>query len=544
MTTLLRARDVAFAYPSAPGTPVLARLGLTLRVGDRLGVVGENGSGKSTLLGVLAGDLAPTAGDVERAGSLAVVPQEMADGAATVGDLVARSLGTARAAAARLEAALASGDGGTHGGAERSRDVALAVEQYEASAAWDADRLLDEALTRFGAPRDPARPLAAMSVGERYRVRLACRLAEGADAVLLDEPTNHLDPTALAHLTQRIRTWPGGVIVVTHDRQLLDDVATAVLDLDPTVDGVPARYGARRGVGFGYADYRRAKRAALARWRTRYRAEQERLAELFDRRDYAYEHLSDEWRPPKGSKKNRRGTRARQHVKAADRAHARLERTAVDVPPPPPEIALPALDGEPAARTSIASGGRVLALTGAVVPGRLDRPDLAVELGPGGRLLVVGPNGAGKSTLLALLAAAVAPDVRVGYLAQEAAFDAATVGGAQDVATARILAALEDGSLEPDSVVPLATTGLVAPEDLDRPVAELSVGRRRRLDLALTLMTAPHVLVLDEPTNHLAVDLMDALTAWLREVGAAVVVATHDRRMRADLADWPTLDLG
>ncbi|HCX86171.1 MAG TPA: ABC transporter ATP-binding protein, partial [Micrococcales bacterium] len=154
------------------------------------------------------------------------------------------------------------------------------------------------------------------------------------------------------------------------------------------------------------------------------------------------------------------------------------------------------------------------------------------------------PNGAGKSTLLALLAAAVAPDVRVGYLAQEAAFDAATVGSAQDVATARILAALEGGSLDPDSVVPLATTGLVAPEDLDRPVAELSVGRRRRLDLALTLMTAPHVLVLDEPTNHLAVDLMDALTAWLREVGAAVVVATHDRRMRADLADWPTLDLG
>lgn len=136
--------------------------------------------------------------------------------------------------------------------------------------------------------------------------------------------------------------------------------------------------------------------------------------------------------------------------------------------------------------------------------------------------------------------------MRVGYLPQEPEFTGQTRQAAQEIATARVLAALEDGGLEPDLVVPLTATGLVADQDLERPVSELSVGRRRRLDLAMALMTAPQVLLLDEPTNHLSVDLMDALTQWLREVDAQVVVATHDRRMRADLegAGWSVQDLG
>ncbi|ROR97654.1 macrolide transport system ATP-binding/permease protein [Salana multivorans] len=559
MAGLLAARDVAFSYPGAPpqAPPVLADVGLRVRAGDRLGVVGENGSGKSTLLGLLAGTLDPTAGTVTRRGGLALVEQELSHAPdETVGDLAAASLARVREATAELERVLAAADG------TDTRRLAEALERYEALAAWDADRLLEEALTRLGAPREADRPLAHLSVGERYRVRLACRLAEGTELLLLDEPTNHLDSSAVAYLTARLRAWPGGVVVVTHDRALLDDVATAVLDLDPTVDGRVAVYGARRrrsGEGprvFSYADYRHAKDAALARWRSRYRREQERLRELWEQRDYAYEHLSDEWRPPKGSQKHRRGTRARQHVKAADRAHAALEAAAVAVPPPPPELLLPVLpsvvgpaDDRPVddAADATVVAAPLLALRGAVVPGRLDRPDLGVELGPGGRLLVVGPNGSGKSTLLRLLAEAGSPGVRVGVLAQEPDFGPAEGLTGEELATRRILAAVEAGVVDPDRLVPLTATGLVAPDQLDRPVGELSTGQRRRLDLALALMLAPHVLVLDEPTNHLAVDLMDALTEWLTGTPAAVVVATHDRRMRADLgpdgAAWPTLDL-
>ncbi|WP_454294105.1 ATP-binding cassette domain-containing protein [Salana multivorans] len=610
MPGLLAARDVAFAYPGGPADApaVLDGVSLTVRPGDRLGVVGENGSGKSTLLGLLAGTLDPTAGTIRRRGTLALVEQELVPGAEeTIGDLAASSLARVREATAALERALEEaaaahqdspltpqdgppgsterapgrhgkgplvahleppGDAGRaprhHGkgpltqqeGPPGVGDVGELVEvlqRYEALAAWDADRLLDEALTRLGAPREPTRRLAELSTGERYRVRLACRLAEASELLLLDEPTNHLDASAVGYLTARLRTWPGAVVVVTHDRALLDDAATAVLDLDPTVDGRVAVYGARRRSNgprvFSYADYRHAKDAALARWRSRYRREQERLRELWEQRDYAYEHLSDEWRPPKGSQKHRRGTRARQHVKAADRAHAALEAAAVAVPPPPPELAFPLLPTAPdRANDDDGAAAPLLALSGAVVAGRLNRPDLGVAVPAGGRLLVVGPNGSGKSTLLRLLAQAAGPGVRVGALAQEPDFGPAEALTGEAIATQRILTAIEDGLVDPDQVVPLIQTGLVTAEQLDRPVGELSTGQRRRLDLALALMLAPHVLVLDEPTNHLAVDLMDALTDWLTHTPSAVVVATHDRAMRADLgpdgADWPTLDLG
>ena len=102
---------------------------------------------------------------------------------------------------------------------------------------------------------------------------------------------------------------------------------------------------------------------------------------------------------------------------------------------------------------------------------------------------------------------------------------------------------LSAGTLDPDHLVPVAFLGLLTEEDLDRPLRELSAGQRRRFDLARALLAVPHVLLLDEPTNHLSIDLVDELTQALRVTPAAVVVATHDRRMREDFADWPTLEL-
>ena len=317
----LVADAVTFGYP---GRPVLDRLDLTVAAGERVGLVGENGAGKTTLLRVLAGDLQPSSGTVRRCGTLAVVDQELVVGPDdTVGTLVRSTRASVRAVAARLEAAVAAFD-------HESGDLAALTEamtRYEQLAAWDVDRRVDEALTRFGAPRQPDRRLAELSVGERYRVRLACRIGERSDVLLLDEPTNHLDAGGIDYLTGLLREWPGAVVIVTHDRQLLDDVMTAILDLDPAMDGRPALYGATR-----YADYRFAKDQMLRRWRARYRAERKRALQLAQRLDRSYEGLSDEWRPPKGSDKHRRGTRARIHVKAADRLVQRLEAQAVAVP--------------------------------------------------------------------------------------------------------------------------------------------------------------------------------------------------------------------
>lgn len=548
----LTATDLAFAYP---GRPVLDGVSIRVSDGTRLGVVGENGSGKSTLLHLLAGDLRPGRGELRRKGSVALVEQELATTSGeTVGDLVRRTLADLRALAAEIEKEAASFDHET-GDLRRLSGLLARAEHL---AAWDADRRVDVALTRLGAVRDPDRRLDTLSVGQRYRVRLACRLAERADLLLLDEPTNHLDDSAIEFLTGELVAWQGGVVVVTHDRELLDDVATAILDLDPSMDGMPVLYGQP-----GYLAYRFAKNQALHRWRQRYRAEQERARVLAERLDASYEGLSDEWRPPKGSQKHRRATRARIHVKAADRLIEKLEAEAVEVPVPPARLTFPDLPSmspgwDPGDPLVELRSPRVLALDCGV---RLDLPGTRVAVPPSGRLLVVGPNGTGKSTLLAALAGrmalargtrSVTPGARLGVVVQEAAparpsgatrgEDAPQTGF--DAYAAEALGLLERGELDPEHVVPVAALGLLSEEDLERPLAELSAGQRRRFELARALLHAPHLLLLDEPTNHLSVDLVDELTRALVATPAAVVVATHDRRMRADLADWPVLDLG
>lgn len=546
----LVADAVTYGYP---GHPVLERVDLVVSAGDRVGVVGENGAGKTTLLRVLAGELAPQTGTVHRSGTLASVEQELdAPGGATVGTFVAEALGGIRAAAAELEAAIAGFD---HESGDLAR-LTAAVARYEHLAAWDADRRVDVALTRFGAPREADRRLDQLSVGERYRVRLACRIGERADLLLLDEPTNHLDAAGIDYLTAQLREWPGAVVIVTHDRRLLDDVMTAILDLDPAMDGRPALYGATR-----YSDYRFLKSQMIRRWRARYRAERKRAVQLAERLDSTYENLSDEWRPPKGSQTHRRATRARGHVKAADRLIQQLEADAVEVPTPPLVLTFPDLPSLPPQPQT----GPLLDLRAPLVTGRLDLAGVRVDVPACGRLLVTGPNGSGKSTLLAALAGSVrldrgvrsiAPGVRLGVLAQEGPTEHAAAlvahpraaGAAEqlsgfDAYARHALTLLGAQLLDPGQLVPIAALGLLTEEDLDRPLRELSVGQRRRFDLACALLAAPHVLILDEPTNHLSVGLVDELTAALRATSAAVVVATHDRRMRADLADWPELSL-
>ncbi len=537
--------DLAFAYP---GRPVLRHVEVRVSDGVRLGVVGENGSGKSTLLHLLAGDLTPQSGEARRSGSVALVEQELqvAPGQ-TVGDLVTATLAGLREATAELEAAAAAFD---HESGDLG-ELAAMLAKVEHLAAWDADRRVDVALARLGAVRDRDRTLASLSVGQRYRVRLACRLAERSDLLLLDEPTNHLDDSAIDFLTGELVAWHGGVVLVTHDRELLDDVATAIFDLDPSMDGRPVLYGQP-----GYLSYRFAKNQALHRWRQRYRAERKRAQRLAERLDAAYEGLSDEWRPPKGSQAHRRATRARIHVKAADRLVQQLEAEAVEVPVPPLELAFPDLPAmapgwDPAEPLVELRSPRVVASDGRV---RLDLPGTRVAVPPSGRLLVVGPNGTGKSTFLQALAGrlelsrgarSAVTGARLGVVGQEGepiTGDARTQSGF-DAYAAEALALLARGELDPDHLVPVAALGLLTEEDLDRRLVELSAGQRRRFELARALLHAPHLLLLDEPTNHLSIDLVDELTRALQVTPAAVVVATHDRRMRADLADWPVLDL-
>jgi len=518
---------------SRGGRPVLEGVDLAVAPGSRIGLVGENGRGKSTLLHVLAGTLPPDHGTVRRIGSTGVAEQEIPvlDGR-TVGELIDLELVAVRDALRALDdasAALADGD------ADAGEAYAAALDAATALDAWDADRRVDIALAALGAPSDRERPLATLSVGQRYRVRLACLLGAGHDFLLLDEPTNHLDDHGLDFLAEALTGTSAGVVLVSHDRVLLARVVRDILDLDPSRDGRPRRYGG------GYAGYLEGRAAELARWSQEFdqhRVEEQRLKEDLST---AQNRLQSGWRPPKGTGKHQRATRASSTVRAVHRRLDDLSEHRSTAPPTPLRFRAPAGSALPGA--ALVDADRV------TVAERLTAP-VSARLASGDRLLVAGPNGGGKSTLLRVLAGDLEPDggqvrhvprARILRVGQES--PAATSEPARRVyeRALRDLAQQGRSAAGPPS---LSSLGLLPSGALDRPVAELSTGQQRRLDLAIGLAARPHLLLLDEPTNHLSIALVDELTEALRATAAAVVIATHDRWMRRELDDWPELRLG
>ncbi|WP_250034749.1 ATP-binding cassette domain-containing protein [Paractinoplanes maris] len=473
---------------------VLDGVDVTVSARSRLAVAGPNGSGKTTLLNVLAGRTEPDQGTVRRAGTIGVAEQELAANAGeTVGTLVATAIGPAQRALERLEAALKTV-------ASDPTAYAAALDEATRLDAWDAERRVDVALEALEACTDRGRRLDTLSVGQRYRVRLACVLGARPDLLILDEPTNHLDATGLAFLTDRLRQHPGGVLIVTHDRVLLREVAREFLDLDPTPDGRPRLYAG------GYAGWQQGRQRERERWVREYDAQVAEHQRLAGAVDEARGRLSTGWRPDKGVGRHKRQSRTPGVVQALRRRQEALAAHRITLPPPPEPLRFPASDTRP--------GAPLVDAVGLTVAGRLPSP-VTVRLNGGDRLLVTGPNGAGKSTLLAALAGALAlttgqlkllGGARIGYLAQEVPTSPACLSSGQQ--------------------------------------------RRRHLEAVLNGTTpgspavgggVPDVVILDEPTNHLSAAVVEELTAGLRATAMAVVVATHDRQMLADLRDWPTL---
>ncbi|WP_172382001.1 ABC-F family ATP-binding cassette domain-containing protein [Streptomyces sp. MNP-20] len=513
---------------------VLHDVSVTVPARSRLAVVGENGRGKTTLLHVLAGLITPDEGSVHRAGTIGLARQELAvpDGA-TVGTLTSAALAASLAALAALDGAthaLADGRPGADGRYAAALDAATRLD------AWDAERRVDVALEALGAPADRERPLATLSVGQRYRVRLACLLGAHHDLLLLDEPTNHLDADGLDFLTRRLREHAGGLAVVSHDRALLRDVADRFLDLDATRDARPRLYAG------GYDAWQDARRRERESWEQDHQEQQAEHRRLKDAVSRARDRLSTGWRPEKGTGKHQRQSRAPGVVQALKRQQDALEAHRIDVPEPPAAPRWP----DPGVRP----GAPQLRAHGVAVEGRLAGP-VGLSVDGGDRLLVTGPNGAGKSTLLAVLAGALAPTqgyvrtargARVVRLTQETAGQdpALTAREAHARHVGRLVAG---GTLRDADAVPLQALGLLDAEALRTPVGRMSQGQRRRLDLALALAVRPGLLLLDEPTNHLSAALVDEVTDAVRGTSAAVVIATHDRQLLRDLADWPRLEL-
>ncbi|MET7669642.1 ABC-F family ATP-binding cassette domain-containing protein [Micromonospora luteifusca] len=507
---------------------VLDGVCLTAAPGHRIGLIGENGTGKTTLLRVLAGVDEPDSGTVTRPAECGFLHQELPfTPSMTIATVLDDALREARADLAELNRIGVALADSPEGGAEHDRLLTAygeVLERAQDRDAWDADRRAQTVLAGLGLggiPHD--RTLAALSGGQRGRLALAAMLIRRPAALLLDEPTNHLDDVAATFCEDQLRAMPGVVVVASHDRAFLDAVCTDIIDLDPAVDG-PVRHGG------GYTEYLAAKRAEAQRWRRRYDDEQALLAELRDAAAVTG-HQVAHGRAPRDSEKMGYGHTAgrvqnqiSRRVRDAARRLETLERDQVPAPPEPLRFHTPVL--------ATGNGDEpIVTVTGLEVPGRLAVAHL--DLAARDRLLVSGPNGAGKSTLLAVLAGHLTgagvvwrrPGLRVGLLGQDSVFE-------DPHQTAREIFARAVGA-ERAEAVPLSSLGLLAATDLDRPVADLSVGQRRRLDLAVLVADPPELLLLDEPTNHLSPRLCDELEEALGTGPGAVVVASHDRRLRS-----------
>lgn len=519
MTTQISLHDITKSYGDHL---LLDGVSLSVRPGERIGIVGENGAGKSTLLRIVAGAERPDEGQVVlRAdggiGYLGQTPDLPPD--RTVQDTIDAALADLRDMERRLRSLERGLDRATPGGLEEYGDL---LTLFELRGGYEADTRVDRALHALGlAQLGHDRVLGSLSGGEQARLGIACLIAAAPEAMLLDEPTNHLDATALDWLEGALLAHRGTVLAVSHDRLFLQRIATALVEVDADRRTL-VRYGG------GYGTFLAARDAARRRWEQNHAQWCAQIAQLTEFAGGAARNVAQGRAMKDGNKMAYDRAEGRVQASVAGRvrnAQERLRRLRQHpVPRPPDPLRFRAAPDIGEAQ------GTLVRLDGVRVGDRLAVDSFAVAAGE--RLLIHGANGAGKTTLLRVLAGVTAPDSgtvwrrgRTGYLAQEIPVSRPAEpllsvfrrGLAGDVA--------EHATL-------LLSFGLFRERDLDVPVGALSAGQRRRLALARLLARPADLLLLDEPTNHLALGLVEELEAALAAWPGALVVVSHDRLLR------------
>jgi len=478
MAHLLGAEALHLQYPTQV---VFDAVTVGVNDGDRIGIVGRNGEGKSSLMGMLTGRIEPDSGRVTRRGGLQVGALEQADtldpatpvGTALVGDL---------------------------------RD-------HE----WAGDPRVRDIVAGLVADLDWNRPTGTLSGGQRRRVQLAALLIGEWDVIALDEPTNHLDIEGITWLADHLcRRWSrdsGGLLLVTHDRWFLDEVATTTWEVHAGPQG-----GVVEPFDGGYAAY------------VLQRVERDRIAAATEAKRQNLMHKELAWL--------RRGAPARTS-KPKFRIDAANQLIA-DVPP--------VRNGVELARVATTRLGKdVIDLLDVSVTfgGTSVLRDVEWRIAPGERTGIVGANGAGKSTLLGLIAGTISPGsgrVKRGKTVRLAMLDQQS-GRLEDLAddlvrdvVGRLQTSYPVDGKELTPVQLLERLGF-GRDQLSARVSELSGGQRRRLQLMLTLLDEPNVLVLDEPTNDVDIDMLSATEDLLDSWPGTLIVVSHDRYLLERVTD-------
>ncbi len=481
--------------------------GATFRIaaGDRVGLVGRNGAGKTTLTKVLAGQGQPAAGSVTATGEVGYLPQDPRTGDLHV---LARDRILSARGLDRIITQMREAEGAMASAADETRDKAMRrysrlEGEFTAQGGYAAE---SEAATIASAlsleERVLGQPLATLSGGQRRRVELSRILFSGAATLLLDEPTNHLDADSIGWLRDYLKGYQGGLVVISHDVELLDAVVNRVFHLD-------ANRAELDIYNVGWKPYLQQRETDERARKREYANATKKAAALMEQAE-------------KMRAKATKAVAAQNMIKRAERMLAGVEgeRTSDKVA----KLRFP--DPAPCGKTPLRASGLSRSYGSQEV---FTDVDLAIDRGS--RVVVLGLNGAGKTTLLRMLAGADTPDtgqvepghgLKLGYYAQEH----------ENLDVSRtVLANMKTAA--PDSfgeteVRKVLGSFLFSGDDVDKPASVLSGGEKTRLSLAMLVVSSANVLLLDEPTNNLDPASREEILGALRTYKGAVVLVTHD----------------
>jgi ATP-binding cassette subfamily F protein uup len=497
MTPIVRFDAVSVAFGEQR---ILIEADLALDAKERVCLIGRNGAGKSTTLKLITGALEPDHGAVERLGHvrLSLLEQKLADESSEfVPEFVARGMVAQLARLTELErlAAVVSPDLAT------LRAIEALQREIEAGGGWSVDVRVATVISELGLPAD--RRMSQLSGGWRRRAALAQALVSNPQLLLLDEPTNHLDIGTIEWLEDAVRTYPGAVVFVTHDRSFVENVATRIIAIDR---------GKLRSWPGGYRDYLANKAKSDE--------DEDRHNALFDKK------LAEEevW--------IRKGVKARQ-TRNEGRVRALEELRAIRAE----RIKRPRTARILINESAEVSGRKVIEARN-VTHGYDGKPllrDFSLRVMRGDRVGIIGNNGVGKSTLLRILLGELTPDagsVKLGTNTEVGYFDQLrreldpTKTVAEVVGEGREYVEVQGRKKH---VVAYLTDFLFSAKRALTPISALSGGERNRVILAKLLTRAANLLVLDEPTNDLDVETLEALEGRLAEYDGTLIVVSHDR---------------
>jgi ATPase subunit of ABC transporter with duplicated ATPase domains len=483
---------------------LMENVSFRVAAGDKVGLVGRNGAGKTTLTKILAGDNQPAAGTVTRSGELGYLPQDPRTGDPEViaRDRILSARGLDEAVRNLRAAEIEMADPDPAVSEKGMRRYSRAVDEMQAGGGYAAESEAATIAASLGIEeRILAQPLKTLSGGQRRRIELARILFSGAETMILDEPTNHLDADSIVWLRNFLQNHKGGLIVISHDTELLEATINKVFHLDANRAEIDI-------YNLGWKAYLQQRETDEAR-RKRERLNAENKAKT----------LTDQANRMRARASG--ASAAQSMLKRAERLKAGIEGERVQDKVAAIKFPAPAPCGKtPLMGEDLSKSYGALEIFTAV--------DLAID--KGSRVVILGLNGAGKTTMLRILAGATQPDtgrlipghgLKIGYYAQE--------HETLDV-NRTVLQNMQSAAPQLTDVEARQVLGsfLFSGDDAHKPAGVLSGGEKTRLALAALVVSSANVLLLDEPTNNLDPASREEVLNAIRSYQGAIILVTHD----------------